>query len=617
MMKATLHLIYIIMALMLWSCGKTGTADSGDEREAYRYLELAGELNGSEKYDSAIAVIKKGLELEGAADSTKGMLNAEMSAAYNLSGDMRQALVYGRRAMELCRGNIDPESFAILSGNVGIVYRRLGMNDSAAVCYKTGVEEAMMCKDRAVLAYLYNNLSVLYCEMERYGESFAYAAKAQINAKEGKDTIEYYSALANEGICYAKQGDNSRAARMLSMVYDKADGMGSTPLKLKVINYLLSAYRELGDNRQMEKYLALGEKTAASFPAGSIAVSGIYESKMNIQMSQGKFGEALETSRRLESNGGMQAVPEYKLRRLQALCYAGLGDYAKAYRLEKKAAAVEDSVSGAAVEKQLSEYSVRFKTQEKELEISRLQEEKAAGRAFMMLILMMLTVVIAAFVITMLWISHKKKIHRQQTEIDLTRRYIDGMESERAKLARDLHDGACNELLAIGMELRGDDADKDRIIDHVQELRSSLRHISHEMMPPSFQYAELDETLEYYVGHLLKPDTMEISYRSQGDNWESIPQDIACQLYRITQEAVGNIIRHSAATRAEVSLTLEKDSIHLNIKDNGKGNAEGLKSRGGVRSMRERAESIKADFTWQSGSGGTVVDVCVRAYRQP
>lgn len=603
--------IYIITAAMLYACGRNNMTENHDEQEAYGYLELALELNGNEKYDSAITVIKKGLALTEVSDSTKGMLNAEMSTVFNIKGDMRQALDYGRRALQLCRGNVDPETFAILSGNIGIVYRRLGMNDSAAICYKTGVEEAMKGGDKAVLAYLYNNLSVLYCEMERYGESISYARKSQTNAMLGKDTIEYYSALANEGINYAKQGNNRRAADLLSVVFDKADKLNSTPLKLKVINHLLTALRELGDDRQTEKYLALGEQTASSFPQGSIAVYGIYESKMNMLVSKGKYRDALETSRKLESTDGMQAMPAYKLRRIQARCHAGLGDFETAYRLEKEAETIQDSISGKAVEKQLSEYSIRFKTQEKELEISRLQKDKATRQSIMMLIITGFTLITATLTVCLLRIIHKRKARRQQTELELTRKYIEGMESERARFARDLHDGACNELISLGMELRAGDTDKEKIINHVGELRSSLRHMAHEMMPPSFRYAQLDEILEDYIGHLLKPDSLHINYRSEGEAWENIPKETAYQLYRITQEAVSNIIRHSSATQASVSLDYNEKGIHLIIKDNGNGENMHENSRGGMKSMSDRAKSIKAAFSVKSGNDGTCLEITV------
>ena len=89
-----------------------------------------------------------------------------------MKGNMKQSLAYGQKAMQYSQGNIDPESFAILCGNMGISYRRMGMNDSAAVCYQRGIQEALKSSSKEALAYLQNNLSVLYCEMDRHSESF-------------------------------------------------------------------------------------------------------------------------------------------------------------------------------------------------------------------------------------------------------------------------------------------------------------------------------------------------------------------------------------------------------------------------------------------------------------
>lgn len=602
---------FIFFLFMLYNCsGDVGSRSAAtDEAEAYRCLEEAGRLNENEQYDSARAVIARGLTFTAASDSTIGMLNAEMSAAYNLCGDMKQSLVYGKRALQLCRA--DAESFVILSGNVGIVYRRLGMNDSAAVCYKEGIEVALANRDYDGIAYLYNNLSVLYCEMERYAESITYARKAQDNARKAGDDIELYSAMANEGINYVKQGDNRKAVNLLAGVFDKAESMNSTPLKLKVISHLLSAYRELGDYKHTDAYLAKAEAIAASFPRGSIAVSGIYESKMNILLARGDYAGALDASHKIETVDGMLVIPLYKLRDVQARCYAGLGNYQQAYRLEREANVLSDSISGANVKKQLSEYTIRFRTQEKELEISRLQEEKANDRALMLLVVLVLTLVIAVLVVVIIWINHRRKIRRQQTEIELARKYIDGMESERARFARDLHDGACNDLLALGMALRTDGADIDDAVCRVQELRASLRRISHEMMPPSFSYADLNEILNDYLQHIVKPDTLKVDYCPEGNGWEDIPHNVAYQLYRIVQEAMANIIRHSRAQNAVIRLVRNDGKIKLTVSDDGCGMPDdGVRGIGvGIQSMLERADSIGARLEHHSGPEGTHIEL--------
>lgn len=583
-----------------------------EENEARQALQLANSLNEQEKYDSAITVMKHALALTAASDSTLGMLNAELSAACLFKGDMRQAVDYGNKALGLLAATIDAETDAILNGNIGVAYRRLGMNDSAAICYRKGIEAAGKNADYSSQAYLCNNLSVLYCELERYEESLSYARRAVYGARKSNDQTELYSALANEGVVYVKQGLYRKAADHLSRVYDKADSLKSTPLKLKTINYLLAACRNLNDESLTDYYLSKGERLAKEFPPGSTAVLGIYEAKMSILVKRGRYREALDAARRLDAVEGQNVMPAYKLRMLMAKCYAALGDYKTAYKLEKEAEIIQDSINGADVKRQLSEYTMRFKTMEKELEISRLRSEKAARRTLMSVITVVMLLVIAVLAVILLRLNHKRKMRAKQTEIDLARRYIDGMENEKAKFARELHDGACNELLAIGMRMNADKPDKELITGEIRALRTSLRRLSHEMMPPSFKYADIDEILQDYVSHLLKPDTLMLDYCSEGKHWDNIQPETAYQLYRITQESVGNIIRHSEATKGLVSLCYNAEGIRLTVSDNGKGLSPDNHGGVGLRAMNDRAGSIGAVLNVNSGACGTRIEVVIK-----
>ena len=141
-MKATLPLIASILIGCIPSCNRNTPTSENDK--AYAMLEQTAAFNAAEQYDSAIAQGKKALALTGVADSTAGYLYAEMSVSYSMKGNMKQSLAYGQKGHAIQPGgNIAPESFAILCGNMGISYRRMGMNDSAAVCYQRGIQEAL------------------------------------------------------------------------------------------------------------------------------------------------------------------------------------------------------------------------------------------------------------------------------------------------------------------------------------------------------------------------------------------------------------------------------------------------------------------------------------------
>lgn len=134
-------------------------------------------------------------------------------------------------------------------------------------------------------------------------------------------------------------------------------------------------------------------------------------------------------------------------------------------------------------------------------------------------------------------------------------------------MARELHDGVCNDLLAIEMNMR-------KGIDScglLKDCRESVRRISHELMPPEFTYANIDEVLRYFVSKQNNGD-VKVSYAStsKGADWKSVPENVALEIYRIVQEAVGNALKHSGGNEINVKMEFDADNLTVTIADNGK-----------------------------------------------
>ena len=182
---------------------------------------------------------------------------------------------------------------------------------------------------------------------------------------------------------------------------------------------------------------------------------------------------------------------------------------------------------------------------------------------------------------------------RQQAQMRETRRWVEGIEQERARFACELHDGACNDLLAIGMQLRGDQPNVQEVNQQIGTLRAQLRNLSHELMPPQFKDGvRLDQALAYYLSHIDGP---KVDFQANGQGWDTIPSETAYQVYRITQEAIGNIITHQPDAQVEISLTPSR----LHVVSTGKmmqGDGNGI----GLHSMRNRAKSINATLNTSS-----------------
>lgn len=100
----------------------------------------------------------------------------------------------------------------------------------------------------------------------------------------------------------------------------------------------------------------------------------------------------------------------------------------------------------------------------------------------------------------------------------LAQSYIDGLERERTRLAKDLHDGVCNDLLGIGMNMQymqPTDESKREILALLEQVRSDVRCISHELMPPKFQVTTLAETVEAYVEGLALPASVQLAFSKE------------------------------------------------------------------------------------------------------
>ena len=325
---------------------------------------------------------------------------------------------------------------------------------------------------------------------------------------------------------------------------------------------------------------------------------------MNAAIDRGDYLRALDAAAKLDSlKCQIEVIPIYKLRRTQALCYAHLGNFAEAYRLESEAQQLADSLASDNIQKQLSKYTVELETLQKELTIAELERSDANKTARLWAISTLLLIVVAILTITILRFNIRRRQMRQRAELEKSRRYVQGIERERARLAREIHDGACNDLLAIGMSLQSADNAQQARTD-IANLRDSLRQLSHQLMPPQFKFANIDELLADLISH--KPDNkVKINYHCTGDP-STVDDDTAYQLYRITQEALSNVITHSGATHANVSLTIDSN-IHLQITDNGTFTAdtEGI----GIHSMNDRAESIQAKFSLTTKPGQTTIDI--------
>lgn len=591
--------------------GKTGNALA----EAYSDL---GDYYMYKQPDSAYYYFQKGIDhLHNHTDFCYSGLLSNMATYYYSIGDIDKALSsYLFALQEAVRLGHD-EISTLVSSSLGVIYRRKEMPDSALYYYNRALEFAEHQNDFATIANLYTNIAVLYSATSRLSEAIPYAEKAVGFSLKGNDPVQTVYSYSVYGSLLIKNKEWEKASQILRSGVAESKKMQSSQLVVKCITPLLSVFDCLGQADSVKYYMDIAEKELPELSPNAIEVLGFYEVKGELFNRYGQYRESLEVLKKIENLRGKNLHTPLDLLYFRfASNYYGLKDFTSAYVYMKKAYLAKDSLFAGEVQKQLSDMTVKYQTKEKELEIAQLKQIQTEQHALMVkrifYLVFFLLVLIAAFLVLL----YKKKALEKETDLRLARQYIDGLESERKRLAKELHDGVCNDLLGIQYYMQTSDAigkeAQQKLFPMIEQTRTDVRFISHELMPPALQYANLNVILEDYVERLGNVHQLiHFHYFSLPEqaNWELVSSQKAYELYRIVQEVLGNSLSHSKATEIEIILSMiaEERKIVLTVSDNGKGASVSLASGNGIglRTVEDRVKCIDGVYSLTSDAKGT------------
>jgi signal transduction histidine kinase len=200
---------------------------------------------------------------------------------------------------------------------------------------------------------------------------------------------------------------------------------------------------------------------------------------------------------------------------------------------------------------------------------------------------------------------------------------VEELDRERSRIARELHAGAGQPLAGIQLNLEMLDACSPSLPQPAREalvrLRAlaeqalaQVRAVSHRLHPPEWQRLTIEEALRDMVESSGLTSRLDVSLHI-----EELPaqpsHSVKIALYRCAQECLGNIARHSGATRLSLSLALNGPSVELRVADNGRGfPQEGPRGMGiGLQSIREQTSGLGGVVHIASGVEGTTIQVSI------
>jgi PAS domain S-box-containing protein len=214
----------------------------------------------------------------------------------------------------------------------------------------------------------------------------------------------------------------------------------------------------------------------------------------------------------------------------------------------------------------------------------------------------------------------------QQTELlrDLSSRLLQAQDEERRRIARELHDSAGQILAAVSMSLsqayRHSLAESPKVNKYVEEsqelvqqLSQEIRTMSYLLHPPLLDEMGLTQALQWYIRGLAERSGLEVVLDIP-DNFERPSRELELVMFRLVQECLTNIHRHSGSKSAAILIAHDAEGLALEIEDKGKGippeTLSALQSQGsgmGIRGMRERVRHFGGQMHITSNKHGTTI----------
>jgi two-component system NarL family sensor kinase len=277
-----------------------------------------------------------------------------------------------------------------------------------------------------------------------------------------------------------------------------------------------------------------------------------------------------------------------------------LGNYKKALIYNKEYDQLLKNTTDLEVRKTINFLDAKYQAEKREIQITNLESQQkiqllriSRNRLWIILLIVLVCLLAAGSILMTLNYRYKKKITLQ--EVDLKKQKIielekerqivaanaalQGEESERSRLARDLHDGLGGLLSGIKFKLNHikgnfllDNSSKTDFENTLELLDSSvkeLRRVAHNMMPEALIKLGLKDAISDFCSEISNP-TIQVDFRFYGEN-RRIDQKIEISSFRIIQELVNNALKHSEASQIVVQIVQEVERLSISVQDNGKG----------------------------------------------
>lgn len=467
------------------------------------------------------------------------------------------------------------------------------------------VYEQMGEIDESIL-YAEQSLQLDYVELERYpekiGSSLHRLAALEFRKKNIEKAFKYLNRSDSIINVYKVESNKPLAATLRGKFLIDLKKYKEAFEVLSKVKLLLNTYN-LAGSEQIDYYKSLG-------------IANYHLRRYN--QSLDLLSDIEEIA---EKEGFYSQLGEIK--KYLALNYKALNRNALAFTKLTESQKISDSIFNIDKQKVLKEIEAKYQTEKRENELLQVRTEKANAELDLSnqrlvtygLIAGVLVLILIGFSV----VQRNKRRHQlllsEQKEQSL-QSIIAAEEKERNRIARELHDGIVQQIGATILKSRNafkklgiaEEPESSELIKSLEASSTELRSISHQMMPRALEEKGLVSALEELLSDSLHSTNITHSFEHENIH-DRLPKNIEVTLYRITQELIQNIVKHSEATEVNIQLMKTKNQILFLVEDNGVGFQAKSKKGIGLKNIQSRIDMIKGSVNFNSENSGTLTTV--------
>ena len=238
----------------------------------------------------------------------------------------------------------------------------------------------------------------------------------------------------------------------------------------------------------------------------------------------------------------------------------------------------------------------------------------------------MITMALVVVAILIIYQKNIRAYHYMHLKQQL-RAIIEAEHKERARIAKELHDGMCGDLATVQnfmavLELTDDKVQRESLISDIKqsllECYNQCITLSYNLSLPLLRGNPLELIVKNYLNRLSKVTSIEFDFVSNKSLFD-LNESVKLEIYRVLQELIQNIIKHSDALKVTVELEWKQDILVVRLQDNGREykstvNPQDLSKGTGLSNIRARVQQIDANFTHEYFTQGNIITITIPYY---